>query len=244
MDTNSVYIMTSRMAGQRKQLDAMADNIANVTTNGHKGARVEFQEILGRNQGNQVAKFSDTLPTTFDFSQGSLKTTSNPLDVSIQGEGFFAVDVNGAQVYTRNGHFTLDAEGNLTTSNGNFVLDANNAPISIPPGSNEISITREGVVSTNIGDAGTLGVFKFDPQAQAGLVRAGNNGFVSTNGAPTVVESPTIIQATLEESNINSIAEITRMTELNRAYQSAAKLVKSVEDLQQKSIRELSRLPN
>jgi len=235
-----VYVIASNLLGQRTRMDMIADNIANVNTSGYKHQKMDFQEIVSRKQATDVASFTHHSGTTTNFANGSLTKTNNQLDMAIQGEGFFAVNVGGNVRYTKNGAFTQDIEGNLVTTNGDLVLDVNNAPINIPPGSTEVIVTENGTISDQNGIITTLGLFRFNnPQS---LTRAGNNAWIATE-EPQLALDVKVSQGFVEGSNVNAIEETVNMTEVLRQYQGAMNLVQKIEELEQRAIRDLSRLP-
>lgn len=235
-----IYIMSSNMIGQRQRLDTVADNVANVNTVGYKRQTLDFMEVLSQQQQTEVGSFSHHNGTTFEFVQGALQPTNNPLDVALMGDGFFVVDNNGTPTYTRNGHFTVSGNGQLVNDYGQTVLDANNAPINIPADSTFITITPEGSITNQNGAIADLGVYRFEDTTR--LTRVGNGGYISEDQQAQLAVDARISQGFLESSNVNSVEETVKMTELARAYQSAARLISSMEDLEQRAIRSLPSL--
>lgn len=239
--TVPVYIVSSHMLGQRSKLDMTADNIANSNTAGYKKLGMSFSEIVSRQKTEEVASFTHHTGTHYDFTQGGLTRTDNDLDLSITGAGFFATERNGQTHYTRNGNFGLSPEGGLITSTGAPVLDSNGGPINIPADSTKITVTPDGVIANQNGAIATLGVFHINqPQ---NLVRTGSHGYIYDGEEPAISTTAAITQGFVENSNINPIEETVNLTEINRSYTSSARLVKSIEELQQNVIRNLSRLP-
>jgi flagellar basal-body rod protein FlgF len=240
--TLPVYIASSNMIGQRQRLDAVADNIANVNTAGYKRQIVDFGELVSTKQTQQVGSFSHHIGTQFVFDQGGFQLTDNQLDTAIRGDGFYATNVDGQITYTRNGQFNMDAAGNLVNGQGHPVLDANNGPISIPTDSTTISFTQEGDIVNQNGIVATLGVFSFDNK-QA-LTRTGNGGWIANGQTPILAEGFSIEQGHLETSNVNAVRETVTMTELARRYESTAKMIRQMEQLEESAIQNLSRMPN
>lgn len=239
--TVPVYIVSSNMIGQRQKLDMTADNISNANTVGFKKLGMTFQEIVSRQKTEDVGSFTHHNGTFYNFAQGGLERTDNDFDVAINGKGFFQTERNGQIHLTRNGHFTVDAAGTLVTDTGSPVLDANGGAINIPADSTAININRDGSIANQNGLIAILGVVNVeDPQK---LIRTGEHGYILEEGAPVALEQINVQQGFVETSNINPIEETVTLTELNRKYQSAAKLVKSIEELEQRAIRDLSRLP-
>lgn len=236
----SSYIMSSHMIGQRHRLDTVADNVANVNTVGYKRQTLDFQELVSRQQGQEVGSFANHNGTRLEFVQGGLSPTGNPLDVAIMGEGFLAVQVGNNVHYTRNGHMNIDAEGQLVNDLGEPVLDANNAPINIPQDSTELTITSDGTVNNQNGAIAALGVYSFDNPKM--MQRTGNNGYIPINQPAIPVETPRVSQGFLENSNVNAVQETVKMTDLARKYESAAQLINSMDELEQRAIRTLPTL--
>lgn len=244
---NNVYIVSSKLMGQKERLAMIADNVANANTIGYKKQGLDFLEMVGREQGKDVGSFVSDGQPRFDFSEGSINYTRNPLDVAIEGDGFFAVDVAGTTHYTRNGQFRLNAQGQIVTSQGHNVLDVNNAPLSVPPGSSDIKITADGTLATEDGIIGNVGIFDFTPAQMQKFARVSGAMFRPEEGTqPEALEAEdiSVVQGALEGSNVNPIEEMTNLIEVNRAYQAATKLNKQVEDLDQTNIRQLARMPS
>jgi flagellar basal-body rod protein FlgF len=237
---SEIYTMTSRMINQSKMLDAVSNNIANSNTTGFKRQSLTFKEVLDSSQQGSInpMSFSTVASTDTDFSSGAFKITNNPLDVSINGSGFFAIR-RGEEgtAYTKNGHFMLNQTGQLVTANNELVLGEDKQPIDIPLNATAINITPTGDVKGKNGEVfGKLGVFNFDKTAN--LISTGSSSFVSPD-QPTQDLNSTLIKGALEQSNVNAIQESVKMTEVSRAYQSAAKLIKTFEDLESKTIKDL-----
>ena len=111
-----VYIASSSMIAQRQRMDVVADNVANVNTSGYKKQSLDFAEVLSRQDGQKIGSFAHHAGSQFNFSQGSFQKTGNTFDLALRGEGFFAKEVNGQQIFTRNGQFSIDAEKDAKNS--------------------------------------------------------------------------------------------------------------------------------
>jgi|TARA_Y100001960_G_scaffold2827_1_gene3122 flagellar basal-body rod protein FlgF len=237
---SEIYTMTSRMLNQSKMLDVVSHNMANVNTTGYKRQDLSFKAVLDSSQ--QKAEYSNTFSTVAsknnDFSTGDFKITNNALDLAINGDGFFAVKRGEGTVYTKNGHFLVNTTGQLVTANGEEVLGTDKQPIDIPLGT-KVNITPQGEVKSIDGALfGQVGLFKFDNKAT--LVQAGNSSFASPDEPAMMdINQYSIVRGALESSNVNPIQESVKLTEVSRAYQSAAKLVKTFEDLESKAIKDL-----
>lgn len=237
----SLYILTSKNISQRTRLDMIADNVANVNTPGFKKQQIHFEEVLGgkTNPSPEVGRFTQNTVLNYQFSQGSLNHTQNPFDFAINGDAFFPIQVNGNTHYTRNGHFTRNANGDLITELGHPVLDNNGTPINIPPNT-EFTVTGDGIIVSQQGPIGQIGMLTFENNQS--LARAGGNSFIPLDGQePVPAEGTSILQGFLEDSSVNAIEESVNLTEVNRAYTSTARLIKSLEDLEERAIRQLAR---
>lgn len=237
----NVYILASKMLTQRKHLSVISNNVANVNTHGYKKEELDFASVMAKKNGAKVATFAKAQPLRLDFSAGSLEQTNNPLDMAVHGDGMFAISVNGETQYTRNGHFMMDAEGNLITANGHAVLDGNFAAITIPPDAKQVVLTQDGTLATENGPLVNLGIFEF---AEGADIRNLGQGRYRTSDPAILKETPRVLQGMLEGANVQPVEETVRLTELMRSYQSASQLVSRIEDVEGRAIRDLSRMPS
>jgi flagellar basal-body rod protein FlgF len=162
---NGIYAASTGLLARTQELDLAANNLANANTTGYRGEHVSFHSQLMTAASNvstrAVATFGVLGSPRTDFSQGSLEQTGNPLDLALEGSGFFTVQSpDGGVQYTRNGNFHLTADGELVTAQGLAVLGSQ-GPITLPPG--EVAIGPSGVISVNGDEAGELRLASFDP---------------------------------------------------------------------------------
>ena len=245
-----LYVGLSRQIVLHRQLDIVANNIANADTSGFK---VEDMMV-----GTQVAPRANTLDgpkgikfavdqgVARNFTQGPMRETGATLDVAIDGEGFFAVRTAAGDRYTRDGRFTLNAEGRLTTQNGQSVLDASGGEISVDPQNGPVSISKDGLItqsdptSGQQSTVGKLGVVRF--ANQSALSKEGDNLFANvSNLQPQPATDAQVRQGMLEGSNVNPVLQITRMIEINRAYDAVSKMVDQTASLSSRSVERLGR---
>jgi flagellar basal-body rod protein FlgG len=242
------------MQAQQLHLDTIANNLANVNTTGFKKTRVDFQDLLYQtfrapgtsgSQGNvvptgiQVGHGARPVATQRIFSQGDFQATENPLDLVIEGEGFFQVTMpDGTTAYTRAGAFKKDGTGRVVTSDG-FVLQPN---LVIPADARSVTIGSDGTVSVTLpGQAaaqqvGTLQLAQFvNP---AGLSSIGRNLFTQTAasgnpvvGTPGVQGLGTIMQGYLELANVKVVDEMVAMITSQRAYEANSKAIQTADDM-------------
>jgi flagellar basal-body rod protein FlgF len=175
-----------------------------------------------------------------DFSQGALRRTGGTFDLAIEGQGFFKVETAGGERFTRDGRFTLGADGRLTTQAGDAVLGAG-GEIAINPEDGEVAISADGVVSQNGEQIGKIDVFAFDDLSS--LAKDGDNLLRNTsNVEPQVSTAASVRQGMLEGSNVNPIMQITRMIEVSRAYESMARTIEGSGELSRRSVERLGRV--
>lgn len=202
--SSGFYAAFSGWLARSEVLDAAASNLANAGTQGFRAEREYFRSALmgpgalGDQLDSTVNRFGVLGGNQLDLGQGALTATGNPLDVAIEGQGFFAVQAKNGIRYTRDGSFQRARDGLLITAAGEPVLDGKSKPIRIPSG--KISIGSDGAISVGGAVAGSIGVFTF-PTA-ASIVPEGANRFVPAGGAkPQVSTSASLRQGALEGSN-------------------------------------------
>jgi flagellar basal-body rod protein FlgF len=239
-------VLATRTLTTQRQFTAIADNVANVNTHGFRKLELNFREVKSAPPGAQPTSYVADRALVLSQADGALESTSNPLDVALSGNGFFAIDVNGTTQYTRRGQFMLSSNGTLVTPEGHNVLDNSGAPLQFTAETRNIKIAPDGTISTEQGRLGQLGVFQFSPEHLKLLQRAGASAFVPKLGATAnpadfaTKDAPQVRQGYLEASNVNAVQEMVDMEVVSRAYQQSITLAKSLEDLEQRAIRNLS----
>jgi flagellar basal-body rod protein FlgF len=245
---NALLVGLSRQVALRRELDVIANNLANLNTTGFKGESVLFEQYLAPGArlddfptyvDRQVAYVLDR-ETRTDLSQGSFNRTDGQYDVAIDGEGFFVVETPQGERYTRAGSFALNATGELVTAAGYRVLgDA--GPIVLDPNDTNVSIARDGTISTPTAERGKLRLVRFANSSQ--LTRYGDNLFQSDTPPIAVDPRTRVAQGFVEKSNVSPILEIGRMIEVTRAYTTLANLMSRTDELRQSAIERLADVP-
>jgi flagellar basal-body rod protein FlgF len=251
---NHLLVGLSRQVTLERQMDVVANNVANVNTNGFKADRSLFEEFLtSRAHEDNFAgrdrriSFVHDRGTFKDFAQGASELTKNPLDVAIDGAGFLVVQTPAGERYTRDGGLKLNNQGQLVNSSGYPVLGGS-GPIVFQPTDKEITIAADGNVTVLEGinrvDSvrGKLRLVSF-ADAQK-LVKEGSNLY---SAGPEAVARPDIIsqvrQGFVEKSNVNSVVEMSRMIEVTRAYTSISAMLQQQGDLRKTAIEKLADVP-
>ena len=238
---NTAFIALSRQSALGRQLSVVANNIANMNTTGFKGEKMMFVEHLVRSRGGdrilgpKLAYVRD-IATMRDTSEGPLMTTGNPFDLAIRGDGYFVIDTENGERYTRNGRFRLDEEGQLVTGLGDPVLSDSGNPFVFGPGDRDVTISRDGTVSTKNGQLGKIRVVSFENQQQS-EVAAG--GLLSSQLPSEDVEGPDVVQGALEGSNVEPIIEMAQMIRVQRSYDSVKNFIEREDDRIKRMVKDL-----
>jgi len=239
---NTSYIALSRQAGLWRQLDVVANNLANANTPAYKSEEMMFREYLVQTRSTDRAlggklSFVQDAAAVRDTREGPVTSTGNTLDFALQGDGYFQIETEAGMRYGRNGHFRLDQTGMLVNSDGFAVMDDRDQPIIFAPNETQIQVASDGTVSTENGRVAKLKVVKFANDQE--LHQAGSSLY-ETNQTAETVERPSILQGMMEESNVQPVLELTRMTQLLRQYEGVQKLIDNENDRQTKAIDALS----
>lgn len=213
---NRSFVNISSQQALKQQLTAISHNLANTGTTGFKSRVMAFKDHLLEREGFEGLSFVVPQGVRYNFSQGGLETTNNPLDCALSGPGFFTVTLpNGQQSYTRCGQFQLNQQGQLILPSGELVTDATGAPIAIPELTKVVRITSQGDVQADAGIVGRLGVVEF---ADLTSLQEITNGLFTSTDAPIVATKTHVIQSALEKSNVSPIMELTSLIETHRAF--------------------------
>ena len=235
---NAGYVGLSRNAGLARELTAIANNIANISTNGFRREGAVFAEHVRALDNNDPSLSIATMTHRYvDLNQGDISSTDNPLDFAIEGEGFFLVETPGGQRLTRDGAFSVNPEGELITSSGARVLDDSGGPIAIPAGAGEVTVSGDGAIFADGQAVGRFGIVAADP---AFLTRDGGNAFLAENGHEAV-ENPSVRQRALEGSNVNPVTELARLIEVQRTYESSRTLMRDEDERIKRTVQTLGR---
>lgn len=233
---NTSYISLSSQAALRRQMDTIATNIANLNTTAYKAERNMFVQHLVKSPGGdrlvspRLAFVRDIAQYT-DHSEGSVTPTNNPLDLALPGKGYFQIQTPDGVRFTRNGHFRMDATGQVVTEQGYAVLSDGGAPITLPTNASRIEIARDGSISTETGAAGRFGIVDFE-NLQA-LEKMGG-GLMRTDATPQPIQRPEIMQGALEASNVTAVTELSQMIDVQRAYEGVKNFIEREDDRQKK----------
>ena len=241
---NALYVGLSRQMTLRRELDIVANNIANANTTGFK-----VEELMVRTEPAKPARTAGgSYPVKFvlddgvarDFGQGALTQTGSDFDLALEGQGFFKVSTAGGERYTRDGRFTMSPEGKLVTQNGQAVLDEGGGEINIDPLKGPVTVGKNGTVSQGAEQLGKIAVVR--PTDLASFRKDGDNLYRNTtNDTPQAAPEAVIHQGMLEASNVQSITQITKLIEVSRAYESVAKMMDQTSELSRSAVERLGK---
>ena len=242
---NALYVGLSRQIVLRREMDIVANNIANLDTNGFKVEslmqKTEPTEPAVTLGGPRPVKFVAADGVARDFGQGALTKTGATLDMAIEGQGFFQVQTPSGPRFTRDGRFTTDTTGRVVTQAGQPVLDEGGGEIVLDMEKGPVSIGPDGSMSQGTERVGKVGMFAFtNPGA---LEKSGDNLYRNvSNLTPQPAADARLRQGMLETSNVRPVLEITRMVEVSRAYEQTAKMMDSEADLSRRAVERLGRV--
>lgn len=241
---NAMLVGLSRQVALGRELDVIANNIANVTTNGFKARNARFSEYLNPRAtvdafprpDRRVSYVIDS-GTPLDLAQGPIETTGNPLDVAVRGDAFLAVQTPAGERYTRNGALQVNAQGQLVTSDGYAVL-GDSGPIAFSPQESGANIGADGTVSTDQGQRGKIRLVAFaNPQA---LKNEGANLFSSRTLPTAAGANAQLASGAIERSNVRPVVEMSRLIDVNRTYTAVAGMIQRLDEMRGAAIKSLA----
>ena len=253
---NALLIGMSRQIALQRELDVIANNIANINTTGYKSDGSVFNEFLmpgassGQFQGaDRRLSFVHDRATWHDFSSGPVNQTGNPLDVAIDGDAFLVVQTPRGERYTRNGALQINATGQLVTNEG-YEVQGDGGPIQFQSTDRDVSINADGSITVREGantlsdsSRGKLQLVTFDRISQ--MQKDGSSLFAAPNGAAPQPAGPRVrvVQGAIEQSNVRSVIEVARMIEVTRTYTQIAGMLQQESDMRRNAIDKLADVP-
>lgn len=213
---NTGYITLTRQSGLMREMQIVANNIANSATTGYRQEGLVFSEYVQGMQGGASLSMGHGNVRQTSFVQGTLTQTGGTYDFAIEGDGFFLIQTPDGERLTRAGSFSPNGQGDLVTADGYAVLDAGGAPVFIPPNARGLSVSPDGTISADGAFVGQVGLVQ--PVNRAGLTREGGVMFRADDGFEPA-ENARVLQGFVEASNVDPIGQLARMIEIQRAYE-------------------------
>jgi flagellar basal-body rod protein FlgF len=247
---NAFLIGLSRQVSLARELDVVANNVANIDTIGFKRRSTIFQEYLMPNARHEQFRGQDKRlsyvwdkGTSLTYSQGTMERTGNPMDVAIQGDALFAVRSGpGSERYTRNGSLGINAKGELVNSDGHVMI-TDQGTVTMSPTESDLKIAQDGSISTSNGPRGKLKMVKV-PNPQL-LINQGQNLY--STAVPLQPAEPKDVRLAvgeIEKSNVKAVQEVSRLMELSRAYQNVSSLMQRTDEIRRGAINRLADVGN
>jgi len=253
--SGDIYLAASAALAYEKRLEVVANNLANINTAGFKRDNVSFQAYMLNNAGSpapvnppypQAASpesFWVEYKSRTDFSPGFLRQTGNPFDLALNGKGFFSVESPDGELYTRRGNFSISPEGVLISQEGWPVMGDGGEIRVAGRNSNrrtlEVTVGEDGVLQVNGSKVGRIRVSDFS--APDSLTKVNGCYFKPGSAAPEPMEDCRVAQGFLEMANVEAVQLMTEMIEIHRGYESYQRVIRSIDDLNSKSINEVGR---
>lgn len=214
---NAIYTSLTRQSGLMREMRVIANNIANADTTGFRREGVVFSEYMhSLDSTGETLSMANARGRLVDLTQAGLTQTNSPLDMGIEGEGFFMIETPAGPRLTRAGNFLTSPEGELVTPDGYRVLDEGQAPITLPQNASNLSVGADGTVTANGIPVARIGLFQATDQNS--VLHQGGTRFSFEGGAEPAPDAK-LHQGFLEGSNVDPMFEISRMIEVQRAYE-------------------------
>ncbi|SFE86197.1 flagellar basal-body rod protein FlgF [Sulfitobacter brevis] len=239
--TNISYVSLSQATALERSLNMTAHNLANASTAGYKAIHPIYESVADQGGTREISYVRDK-GTYLDLADGALVPTGNPLDIALSGEGWMAFQLdNGDTGYSRHGRLIVDVDGQLKTAAGRPLLDAGGGPVTIPQDiGQDITITAGGTITDRSGAIlGTIGVVGIPQSAQMQPLGGGMYQLPAGAGGPEQLANPTIKQGFVESSNVEAVLEMTRLIDIQRAYENSVKLMSQDDDLTKTAIQRM-----
>jgi flagellar basal-body rod protein FlgF len=240
---NATTVALSRLVAQQRAMDVTATNVANATTPGYRAERMQFSAWLARQGaaglqgGERAISYTQDRATYRDERPGPISHTGNPLDLALgDANAYFTVQTARGPRLTRAGRFQLAADGGIVDANGDALLDTAGRKLQLSSGDTQIHVAGDGTISSENGDIGRVGVVLAD---QLSSLRAEGDRDFATSGTTRALASAHVIQGAVQESNVQPIVEMTRMTSDLRSFQFVTQLLQAESDRQQNAIDRL-----
>ncbi|MEQ9692702.1 flagellar hook-basal body complex protein [Shimia sp. SDUM112013] len=235
---NTSYTILTRQSGLTREMSTIANNIANASTTGFRQEGLVFSEYVQKVGRNDSVSMATSRVSHVRGEQGALIQTGNSFDLAVEGDGFFLVQTPDGERLTRAGAFTPNHDGDLVNMDGYAVLDVSGSPIFIPPDSVGIKIAPDGTISNQGQLLGQIGLVR--PTTAHDLTREAGVLFSVKNGHEPVVAGR-VMQGFLENSNVNTIGQLTRMIEVQRAYEAGQSFLEQENDRVLNTVKTLIR---
>ncbi len=215
---NASYAALTRQVGLMREMQGIANNLANMSTAGFRREGVVFSEYVQElGPGTESLSLSNANGRAITTTQGTLSQTDARLDLAIEGDGYFLIGAPDGEYLTRAGGFSQSDTGEIVTQDGHFLLDSGGAPIPVPLGTRSLAIAADGTMSADGVPVAEIGLW--EPTDPLDLSRRTGTAFTAAGGVQPAEGDAAILQGFLESSNVSPVTEITRLIAVQRAYE-------------------------
>jgi flagellar basal-body rod protein FlgF len=235
---SSLYVALSSQIALERRLTTLADNVANANTSGFRATEVKFNEVMA-NTGATDVSFVDQGKDYLSTANGGLKATGSEFDFALRGDAWFMIETPTGNMLTRDGRFTVTDTGQLVNINGHAVLDPGEAPIQLDAEAGPPKAGRDGTLTQDGFQRGGIGLFQAD--LSQGFHRKASLGIVPVIPPEPLVDADSagLVQGYVENSNVNPVAEMSRLIMISRAFENASNMTRSTEEVFREAIRTL-----
>lgn len=235
---SNLYVSLSGQLSLLKRLEAVAHNVANLSTPGFRAERISFEEVLSKSATDNTSFVSEGRSFLSTVS-GPMEKTGNPLDLAVNGDAWFAINTPGGTAYTRDGRMSLSTTGELLSVQGFPFLDAGGSPLQINASGPPPTIGRDGTIVQGQQTLGRIGLFSIRPDAT--LRRSPNGSVIPSRPAEPALDfnSVSVAQGFIERSNSNPVMEMTRLISIQRTFDAISNVVSDTEEGLANAIRTL-----
>jgi len=235
---NTNYIALSKQAALFRQMDVIANNIANANTPGFQGEEMHFSDYMVSSSNNQKLDFTNDDFTVRNMDEGEIVKTGRPLDVAISGQGYFSVQTPLGTRYTRAGNFQLDPNNQLVTQQGYPILNDAGVPITLDSKDTNIQINSDGTINSRGQVIAKIGVVDF---AAPQLLQKTGGSLYSSDADPTAVIAPKVTQGAIESSNVSTIKALTAMIEVQQGVSDTSNLISNLDTMKRNAVQTISK---
>lgn len=237
---SALYVSLSAQIALERRMSTIAGNIANTSSTGFRASEVNFAEVLSKvsqSSGSQGTSFVNEGDDFLITKSGGLRETSNPLDFAIKGDAWFLIEGPAGRMLSRDGRFSINDEGVLTSLQGYDVLDPGGGLLQVDPARGPIKAAADGSLSQNGAFVGSIGLFKVD--LSAGFKRVGDSGIVAVNIPQAVVDQQDIgvYQGYVENSNVNPVSEMANLITVSRSFENTTTMMRDLNETLKKAIQ-------
>ena len=235
---SGLYVALSSQVALERRLNTLAHNVANTNTTGFRAGKIRFEEVLDGFTAKAPSYVSQGQSYLSPVS-GGVEQTGATLDFAIKGDAWFSVETPAGNIVTKDGRFKMQPTGELVTMDGHGVLDSGGAPVQLDPAGGKPEVSGDGVIRQGGATVGSIGLFEYQPGPN--YRRYGNSGIIAETAPQPVVDRSDVgvVQGFVEQSNVNPVAEMSKLITVHRGFDNIAALIRDTEGALEEAIKTL-----